>query len=144
MGVTRGQGERLVEAKGSLRVKAEGMSRSERFEDWLVWQKAMDLVTRIYKICGQGPLSKDWGLRDQLQRAAVSVPANIAEGYERASRKEYIHFLTIAKGSIGELRCLLHVSSELHYFDETTSASLINYAVEISKMLGGLLASLKC
>jgi four helix bundle protein len=65
------------------------------------------------------PGSKDWSLRDQLQRAAVSVPASIAEGYERGSRKEYVHFLAIAKGSIGELRCLLHVSRRLRYFDES-------------------------
>ena len=118
-------------------------AKAERFENLLVWQKAMDLVSRIYEQCQRGRVSKDWSLRDQLQRAAVSVPANIAEGYERGSRKEYVHFLTIAKGSIGEVRCLLLVSERLRYFDEATSLALINDAVEISRMLMGLLKSLK-
>ena len=63
------------------------MGRGEGFEDLLVWQKSMDLVARVYQACQQGALSTDWGLRDQLQRAAVSVSANIAEGYERGSRE---------------------------------------------------------
>ena len=78
------------------------MGRGEGFEDLLVWQKSMDLVARVYQACQQGAWSTDWGLRDQLQRAAVSVSAHIAEGYERGSRKEYAQFLTIAKGSAYE------------------------------------------
>jgi len=66
------------------------MSPGERFEDLLVWQKSMALITQVYRLCQQGALSKDWGMRDQMQRAAVSIAANIAEGYERGSRKEYI------------------------------------------------------
>ncbi len=59
------------------------MGKAESFEDLLVWQKSMDLVTDVYGVSQRDPLSKDWGLRDQIQRAAVSIPANIAEGYER-------------------------------------------------------------
>ena len=84
----------------------------DSFENLLVWQKAMDLVVKVYRLSQQGQLSKDWGMRDQLQRAVVSIPANISEGYKRAGRKEYIHFLTVAKGSSGNCAaCLwpLHV-----------------------------------
>jgi four helix bundle protein len=83
------------------------------FEDMVVWQKSMDLVAEVYKIGREGELARNWGLRDQLQRAAVSIPANIAEGFERQSRKEYHQFITIAQGSAGELRCLLTIVSRL-------------------------------
>ncbi len=84
--------------------------RIENFEDLRVWQKGIELVKQVYFLTAAGKLSKDFGLRDQLQRAAVSVPTNIAEGFERSSRKEYIRFLLIAKGSAGEVRSLLRVA----------------------------------
>ena len=119
------------------------MSPGERFEDLLVWQKSMALITQVYKLCQQGALSKDWGMRDQMQRAAVSIAANIAEGYERGSGKEYIQFLNIAKGSVGELRCLLTISSRLHYADEAVLKNLSDDSEEISRMLKGLINSLR-
>jgi four helix bundle protein len=103
----------------------------------------MSLVVAIYKVCQQGPLSKDWGLRDQIQRSAVSVSANIAEGYEGDSRKEYIHYLKIAKGSVGELRCLLRIATRLHYISEDATQSLIEESLEIARMLRGLARSLE-
>ena len=119
------------------------MSPGERFEDLLVWQKSMALITQVYRVCQQGALSKDWGMRDQMQRAAVSIAANIAEGYERGSRKEYIQFLNIAKGSVGELRCLLTIASHLHYADEAVLKNLFDDSEEISRMLKGLINSLR-
>jgi len=98
----------------------------------------MDLVARVYQACQQGAWSTDWGLRDQLQRAAVSVSANIAEGYERGSRKEYAQFLTIVKGSAGELRCLLRIAERLQLIDGTSASQLITEAAEVSRMLKGL------
>jgi four helix bundle protein len=116
----------------------------ETFEDLLVWQKAMDLVESIYRECRNGPLANDWGLRDQLQRTAVSIPANIAEGYERGfHKKEYFRFLTIAKGSAGELRCLIQVGQRVQHMDKNKSQELTEQATEISRMLKGLMASLK-
>ena len=115
----------------------------DSFENLLVWQKVMDLVVKVYRLSQQGHLSKDWGMRDQLQRAVVSIPASIAEGYERAGRKEYIHFLTIAKGSSGELRCLLIAATRLKYFSDQDSNDAINDAREVSKMLKGLINSLQ-
>jgi len=103
----------------------------------------MDLVVKVYRLSQQGQLSKDWGMRDQLQRAVVSIPANIAEGYERAGRKEYIHFLTIAKGSSGELRCLLIAATRLKYLSDQGSNDAINDAREVSRMLKGLINSLQ-
>ena len=76
----------------------------ETFEDLRVWQQGIELVKQIYLITREGEISRDFGLRDQLRRAAVSVPTNVAEGFERYSRKEYVNFLNIAKGSAGEVR----------------------------------------
>src|SRR5713226_2199588 len=85
------------------------------FEDLIVWQMAIDLVKQIYLLMAAGALRTDFGLKDQIRRAAVSVPTNIAEGFERASRKEYLQFLNIAKGSAGELRSLLRIAVEVGY-----------------------------
>jgi four helix bundle protein len=119
------------------------MGRGEQFEDLVVWQRSMALLMKIYGICRKAPLVKDWGLRDQLQRAAVSVPANIAEGYERSSRKEYIQFINVAKGSVGELRCLLRIASLLQYVPEETATELIEESAHVARMLKGLANSLK-
>jgi len=117
--------------------------KAETFEDLLVWQKAMNLVESIYRECRNGSLAKDFGLRDQLQRTAVSIAANIAEGYERATRKEYVHFLAIAKGSAGELRCLIQVGQRVQHLNESKSEEFIHQVTEISRMLKGLTQSLK-
>jgi four helix bundle protein len=83
------------------------------FEDLIVWQKAIEFVKKVYLLTNEGDFKRDFGLRDQLRRAAVSIPTNIAEGFERASRKEYLTFLVIAKGSAGEARSLLRVAWEV-------------------------------
>ena len=74
-------------------------SKVRRFEDLLVWQMGIDLVKRIYILTTSGMLSQDFGLKDKIRRASVSIPTNIAEGFERSSRKEYLQYLNIAKGS---------------------------------------------
>jgi len=117
--------------------------KTRTFEDLLVWQKAMNLVESIYRECRNGSLAKDWGLRDQLQRTAVSIPANIAEGYERGFHKEYLRFLAIAKGSAGELRCLIQVGQRVQRLNKSQSKELSDQAAEISRMLKGLMQSLK-
>lgn len=115
----------------------------ERFEDLLVWQKAMQLVKRVYLLTEGGKLGRDYGLRDQMRRAAVSIPTNIAEGFERASRKEYVNFLNIAKGSAGELRSLLHVSVEVGSLDKAQYESLRDRAVEVSRFLSSQIKALR-
>jgi four helix bundle protein len=115
----------------------------ETFEDLVVWQKGIELVKRIYLLTEEGNLKKDFGLRDQLQRAAVSIPTNIAEGFERSSRKEYMHFLNIAKGSTGEVRSLLRVAVEVGYIDLPSHNRLRDAALELSRYLSNQLKSLR-
>ena len=107
----------------------------ENFEDLRVWQKGIELTKKIYLVTSKGEISRDFGLKDQLRRAAVSVPTNVAEGFERRSRKEYLNFLNIAKGSAGELRSLLRVAIEVGYLEEKTYLELYNQAKELSRML---------
>lgn len=107
----------------------------ETFEDLRVWQKGIELVKQIYLLTKGGELSRDFGLRDQLRRASVSIPTNIAEGFERHSRKEYLNFLNIAKGSAGEVRSLLRVALEVGYLEQQTYAQLYSQAMELSRML---------
>jgi four helix bundle protein len=114
----------------------------EEFEDLVVWQKGIQMVKQIYVVTDDGKLSKDFGLKDQLRRASVSIPTNIAEGFERRSRKEYVNFLNIAKGSAGEVRSLLRVSLEVGYMDTSTHSQLANLAIELSRMLSKQIQSL--
>jgi four helix bundle protein len=117
--------------------------RIESFEDLIVWQKGIELVKCIYFLTANGKLSRDFGLRDQIQRAAVSIPTNIAEGFERASRKEYLLFLNIAKGSAGEVRSLLRVAIEIGYIDQTTYEGLKDKVMELSRYLSNHIKALK-
>ena len=114
----------------------------EEFEDLVVWQKGIQMVKQIYIVTDQGKLSKDFGLKDQLRRASVSIPTNIAEGFERRSRKEYLNFLNIAKGSAGEVRSLLRVALEVGYLDTSTHSQLANLIIELSRMLSKQIQSL--
>jgi four helix bundle protein len=82
----------------------------ERFEDLIAWQKACQLTAEIYRVGAQGDFSRDFGLRDQIRRAAVSVMSNIAEGYDRGSREEFLQFLVVAKASCAEVRSQLYVA----------------------------------
>jgi four helix bundle protein len=107
----------------------------ENFEDLRVWQRGIELTKQIYLTTSQGEISKDFGLKNQLRRAAVSVPTNIAEGFERRSRKEYVNFLNIAKGSAGEIRSLLRIAIEVGYLEEKTYLQLYSQAKELSRML---------
>jgi four helix bundle protein len=115
----------------------------ESFEDLLVWQKGIELVKHIYTACGDGDLKRDFGLRDQLRRAAVSVPTNIAEGFERASRKEYLLFLNIAKGSAGEVRSLLRVALEVGYLTQPKYHQLREEVMTLSRYLSNQIRALK-
>src|SRR6185436_5587503 len=115
----------------------------ENFVDLWVWQKGIALVKQIYLLTANGKLNRDFGMRDQLQRAAVSIPTNIAEGFERASRKEYLLFLNIAKGSAGEVRSLLRVALEIGYIDHATYESLKGAVIELSRYLANQIKALR-
>jgi four helix bundle protein len=89
-----------------------------RFEELVAWQKARSLTSQIYRATETGTISRDFGLKDQLRRAAVSIMANIAEGFERGKPTEFHQFLSIAKGSCGELRSHLYVAVDAGYLDK--------------------------
>lgn len=113
--------------------------RIERFEDIKAWQKAKDMTVLIYRLFEQ---SKDYGFKDQIQRASVSVMNNIAEGFERKGNKEFAHFLYIAKGSCGEVRSTLILGNDLNKIYDEDFAYLSTQAEEISKMLSGFIKKL--
>ncbi len=113
------------------------------FEDLLVWQQAIEFVTQVYLVTNEGEIKRDFGLRDQMRRAAVSIPTNIAEGFERASRKEYLNFLNIAKGSAGETRSLFRVALEVGYFSKETHDQLRERALTLSRYLFNQVKSIR-
>lgn len=105
------------------------------FEDLIVWQKAIAFVKQIYVVTDEGEFRRDFGLKDQIRRAAVSISTNIAEGFERSSRKEYLLFLNIAKGSAGEVRSLCRVALDVGYLKQSTYNELREAALTISRSL---------
>lgn len=109
-----------------------------RFEDLVAWQRARELTADIYRITRHGTLSRDRGLSDQLQRAAVSIMANIAEGYERGSPREFHRFLWYAKGSCGEVRSHLYVAHDAGHIDESTFAQYYELCERVGQLIGGL------
>jgi len=115
----------------------------ERFEDLIAWQKARELTRRVYHITATGAFSRDFGLRDQIRRASVSVMSNLAEGFERGSRAEFRQFVVIAKGSCAEVRSQLYAALDIGYLTEKEHRELDVMARDVSKIIGGLLAALK-
>ena len=119
------------------------MATYNSFEDLPVWQSTRELGALVYKTAAEGKLSKDYGLRNQIQRAVVSIMNNIAEGYERKSDKEFERFLYISKGSCGEVRSMLYIAHDLKYISKNDQYICYNLSVEISKLLSGFIKSLK-
>lgn len=115
----------------------------QSYRELVVWQKAMDLATLVYRLTESFPKREVYGLAAQLRRAGVSVPSNIAEGYGRASRREYLQFLSIAQGSLKELETQVLLSERLTYATSAQASRLLSEAEVIGKMLGSLIRSLK-
>ncbi len=107
-----------------------------------VWQLALDLCEEIYRVTNCGPFSRDFGLKDQIRRAAVSVLSNVAEGFERDGDKEFRQFLFISKGSCGEVRAQLHLARRLGYVDETRFRDLRAKTMDATRMLAALIKTL--
>ena len=105
-----------------------------RSEDIQAWQKAREVTRLIYAVTGNGSFAKDFGLRSQIQRASVSIMANIAEGFGRRSDKEFANFLNMAHGSVSETQSHLYVALDLHYIDQVTFTKLYELLDEISRM----------
>jgi len=116
------------------------MAKIVKFEDIEAWNKSRELAKEIYAISNAGPFARDFGLRDQIRRASVSIMSNIAEGFERGSNKEFIQFLYIAKGSAGEVRSQLYVALDQGYIKQEIFASLSKEASEISRMISGFVS----
>ena len=119
------------------------MATFKTFQEVEVWQKAMDLIEKIYLITNNKTFSSDYNLVNQIRRSAISVASNIAEGMERDGNKELINFLYISKGSCGELHCQLMIAQRIGYLDMNNFSELSNLATEIGKSLGGLITYLK-
>ena len=119
------------------------MSGKGKFEDLEVWQEARLLANRIYDLSGSEAFSKDFGLRDQIRRAAVSVLSNIAEGYERDSDAEFGKFLAIAKGSAGEVRAQLYIARDRNYIGETDFSTAKEAAASLGRRIARFIAYLK-
>jgi four helix bundle protein len=119
------------------------MATFQSFEEIEAWQKARALTRRVYIATNQGSFSKDFGLRDQIRRASVSIMSNIAEGCERSGTGEFVQFLAIAKGSAGEVRAQLYVAFDRGYLEQDVFEELLGTAAQISRMLSGLMTYLR-
>ena len=116
-------------------------ARIERFEELIAWQKARTLTREIYETTRRGAFARDFGLSGQIQRAAVSIMSNIAEGFERGGRGEFHQFLSTAKASCAELRSQLYVAFDVGYIEGQEFHVLLQHAEEVARIIGGLRVS---
>ncbi len=125
----------------SCEPQATSPKKIEKFEDLIAWQKARELTKHIYAITGKKPFSVDFGLREQIQRAAVSIMSNLAEGFERGSSSEFHQFIVIAKASCAEVRSQLYTALDISYITKEEFNVVNDLAVEVSRIIGGLKVS---
>lgn len=116
---------------------------AQHYKDLIAWQKAMDLVNAIYDATDSFPKRETYSLTDQIRRAAVSVPSNIAEGPAHFSNREFLHFLRHARGSLAELETQLLIAQRRNYLAEPQADALLKHVDEVSRILNGLINSLK-
>jgi four helix bundle protein len=119
------------------------MATAQQFEELGVWQDARQLVSDIYKIANQGAFRHDFSLRDQITWAATSTMSNIAEGFERGSRREFVQFLNIAKGSSGEVRSQLYVALDQGFIDESAFEACKRSALKLSRRIAKFICYLQ-
>lgn len=119
------------------------MPMFERFEEIEAWLRARDLCGEIYRVSGKGAFAKDFGLRDQMRRASISIMSNIAEGFERSGSGEFVQFLAIAKGSAGEVRSQLYIALDQKYIDREGFSRLSQSATDTARMVAGLMNYLR-
>jgi len=116
---------------------------AKSYRDLIAWQKAMQLVTEIYKTTQQFPREEIYGLTSQLRRAAVSIPSNIAEGQARLSKPDFKNFLGHARGSLVEVETQLLIARNLGYLNEAAADELLKQTTEVARILNGLLTSVR-
>ncbi|GIL12657.1 MAG: four helix bundle protein [Chloroflexota bacterium] len=119
------------------------MGHIGRFEELIAWQKARELTKTIYEIAPSAKFAKDFGLSAQIQRAAVSIMSNIAEGFERDNRGDFHRFLSIAKGSCAEVQSQLYIAFDVGYLSPNEFQNLKTQAEEVARIIGGLRASVE-
>ena len=112
-----------------------------RFEDLVAWQKARLLNKAVYELTRERPFSRYFALRDQIQRSALSVMSNIAEGFERGSAADYYRFLVIAKSSCGEVRCQLYAAIDVNCINQAQFDAIYQQSLEVSRIIAGLMKS---
>lgn len=116
----------------------------EKFEDLEIWKLSIEIVKDIYKLTNKyQKFCRDFPLRDQIRKAAISISSNIAEGFERNYNKEFIRFLRIAKGSTGEVRCQLYLAEKIEYIDKRSFFELNSALIKLSRQTGQLIKYLK-
>jgi four helix bundle protein len=119
------------------------MSTFTKFQEIEAWQKARELTRRIYDVTAEGRFARDFALRDQIRRAVVSIMSNIAEGYGRGGTKEFIQFLSVAKGSVSEVESQLCVARDQEYLGQEEFDQLSSLADETGRMIAGLMKYLR-
>ena len=119
------------------------MATFKKFEEIECWKKARELTRRVYEVSGKGNFAKDFGLKDQIRRAAVSIMSNIAEGHDRSGTGEFVQFLANAKGSAAEVRCQLYVALDQGYINDNDFHELTNLATDTGRMIAGLMTYLR-
>ena len=119
------------------------MARIERFEDIEGWKLARRVVNRVYDVSSDGAFSRDFALVNQIRRAAISIMSNIAEGFERDGNKEFLQFLSVAKGSCGEVRSQMYVAADRMYVDEASFREISELLLETSRTTAGLMKYLQ-
>lgn len=113
------------------------------YRELIVWQKAMDLVELVYRTTDGFPQREIYGLTAQVRRAAISIPSNIAEGQGRYSTRDFLHFLSIARGSLKEVETQVLIAERLGYVDQRMRSNLLELTTEVSRLISGLASSLR-
>jgi four helix bundle protein len=116
---------------------------AKHYKDLIAWQRAMDLVQAVYDATDEFPKREIYSLTDQIRRAAVSIPSNIAEGQAHFSDREFLHFLRHSRGSLAELETQLLIARRRNYLSEDKALGLLKLADELSRILSGLINSLR-
>lgn len=114
----------------------------QHYRELIVWQKAIALVEKVYRATDSFPKTEIYALTNQIRRSAVSIPSNIAEGQGRESTREFLHFLSVAHGSLMELETQITIAHRLQYIDKPQEQTLLDLTAEVSRMLSGLKSSL--
>jgi len=115
------------------------MAKVKRFEDLNCWQEARKLVKMVYEVSGEGPMAKDFDMRSQIRRASISTMNNIAEGFGRYSKKEFIRFLEISSSSASEVKSVSYAALDLNYWDQATVTRIQNKAEDVKSLDLGLI-----